>query len=119
MKRIIFIITYLTVIFILFAQKELRIEHAILEIHYSHTMHKDTLRRSKVVTDSMILRIGKNSSQFFSYYVFMEDSLFNDPNGRKIAEDLKIKAFETNDFSSFIGLHTTDEFIYKNYPQNL
>ena len=118
MKRTFFIIIGLSLFFVLSAQKQVFIEPAILEVHYYKTMQQDTIRKNKIETDSMILRIGKHSSQFFSYYVFMEDSLWNDPKGRGIVENLKIKTFETNDFTNFIGTHTTDEFLYKNFPKD-
>lgn len=100
------------------AQKQLFIEPALLEVHYSHSMQEDTVRKGKTKQDSMILRIGKNHSQFFSYFVFLEDSMMNNPKAKKKAEDLKIKAFETGDFSKFPGRHTTSDYIYKNYPHN-
>lgn len=102
---------------ILLAQNQRCLEFAIMEVHYSHSMQEDTIRKSKIKKDSMILRIGNNMSQFFSYYVFWGDSMMNDPSARKKAEDLKIKAFETGDFSEFPGRHTTEDYLYKNYPK--
>ena len=47
------------------AEKEKAIEPAIMECQYDHTAVRDTLDRSHVMKDRMILRIGKNVSQFY------------------------------------------------------
>ena len=65
------------------AQKQMFIEQAILEVHYYKTMQQDTIRKNKIETDSMILRIGNDVSQFYSYHTFFYDSIWNDPSGRK------------------------------------
>ena len=114
---------YLTILLLgscglLVAQNQHCIEPAVLEVHYLHLMQEDTVRKNKLQKDSMILRIGNNMSQFFSYYVFWEDSMMNDPHGRQTAEDMKIKAFETGNHSKLPGRHTTSDYIYKNYPEN-
>jgi GLPGLI family protein len=100
------------------AQKQMFIEQAILEVHYYKTMQQDTIRKNKIETDSMILRIGNDVSQFYSYHTFFYDSIWNDPSGRKKAEELSLEAFRSQDFSKKPGVRTTHNYIYKNYPQN-
>lgn len=99
-----------------FAQQHQPIEMEVLEVHYRHTMQQDTIRKNKMETDSMILRIGKNVSQFFSYHTFYHDSIWNDPKGREIAEMLTLEAFRTRDHSKRPQIKTTYDYIYKNYP---
>lgn len=99
------------------AQKTLEIEPAILECQYKHEMLLDTLDSKSGKEDLMILRIGKNVSEFFSRYMFYGDSLFNDPKGKAIAIKLTMTAIRTRDFSNKPGIRTTNEYIYKNYPE--
>lgn len=100
-----------------YAQKVRVIEPAILECQYQHTMLQDTLDSKSGTEDLMILRIGKNVSQFFSRYMFYGDSLWNDPTGKAIAAKLTLTAIRTRDFSNKPGFRTTNEYIYKNYPK--
>lgn len=92
------------------------LEPAILECHYTHIMQKDTLYHSKIETDSMILRIGDTTSQFFSWHTFYHDSLWADPVGRTIAENLSLEAFRTRDLNLRLRSRTTRDYIYKNFP---
>ena len=95
-----------------------QIEPALLEVHYVHTMQQDTLRKNKIETDSMVLRIGNNVSQFFSYHTFFYDSLWNDTEGRKKAEELTLNAFRTRQYAQKPGARTTYDYIYTNYPHH-
>ena len=79
------------------AQHHTRLNPATIEVHYRHTMQRDTVRRLATETDSMILRIGASASQFFSRHTFYYDSLWNDPDGRAMAEALTLEAFRTRD----------------------
>jgi len=65
----------------------------------------------------MILRIGENTSQFFSYYTFYADSLLNDPTGNKLFSQLILEAVRTRDHSNRPGARTTNDYIYKRYPE--
>lgn len=117
MMRIgVLIILFLTS-FVLFAQKQQHIESAMLEVHYSLIMQKDTVSKSNPVEDDMILRIGKNISQFFSRHTFYHDSLWADPNGRKKAEDLSLESLMSPNPSRVFGARTTKDYLYKNYPE--
>ena len=69
------------------------IEPAIMECQYDHTAVRDTLDRSHVMKDRMILRIGKNVSQFYSWYTLQGDSMWTDPRGRKIAAERIFEAY--------------------------
>ena len=98
------------------AQHHMRLEPATIEVHYRHTMQRDTMRRLATETDSMILRIGASASQFFSRHTFYYDSLWNDPDGRATAEALTLEAFRTRDHSKEPRVGTTYDYLYKNYP---
>lgn len=101
----------------LYAQKTREIEPAVLECQYAHWMLRDTLNPSNRTEDLMILRIGKNASEFFSRYTFYGDSLWNDPQGEKTAARLTLEAVRTRDHSRRPGSRTTNDYIYKNYPK--
>lgn len=104
-------------VYSIYAQRTHEIEPAILECHYEHTKMLDTLTSRSSEQDIMILRIGKDVSQFFSYYTHYADSLWNDPKGKVIAGKLTLEAVRTRDFSNKPGIRTTSEYIYKNYPE--
>ena len=56
------------------------LEPAILQCTYRCTMKLDTLG-TNTKTDRMILRIGKNISQFYSYTAYRTDSIWKTSNG--------------------------------------
>lgn len=119
MKYRIFFSVFICALFFftnLYAQQEVPIEPALMEVHYKHTMRIDTIINKFKDPDSMILRIGKTSSQFFSRYTFFFDSIWNDPKGRAKAEEMTLKAFETKDYSILPRTGTTYDYIYKNHP---
>lgn len=93
------------------------IEPSVLEIQYTFQMVKDTLSRTKKSEDIMILRIGKNTSQFFNRNRFYGDSLATDPEGRKLWGKLMVQAIRQRNFESMPGSKTMGNYIYKNYPQ--
>ena len=55
------------------------LEPAILQCTYKCTMKLDTLG-TDTKTDRMILRIGQNISQFYSYTAYRTDSIWKTPN---------------------------------------
>ena len=83
--KIVIVTLLITIPTLLFAEKKTIIEPAIMECQYDHIIVQDTLNRSHVMKDRMILRIGKNVSQFYSWYTLQGDSMWTDPRGRKIA----------------------------------
>ena len=84
------------------------IDNAQFVVHYHVTMITDTLNPEKKVEESMILKVGTKSSEYYSYTRFVTDSLFKEQlqksgNGiikRERAEDMGIVTYQ----------------IYKNYP---
>ena len=62
--KIVIVTLLITIPTLLFAEKKTIIEPAIMECQYDHIIVQDTLNRSHVMKDRMILRIGKNVSQF-------------------------------------------------------
>ena len=87
-----------------------------MECQYDHTAVRDTLDRSQVMKDQMILRIGKNVSQFYSWYTLQGDSMWTDPTGRKIAIDKTLESIRTRNNDNLI-CKRTNGYIYKSYPQ--
>ena len=100
----------------IFAQNHLIIGATKMEVHYRHSMQRDTVRRPGVETDSMILRIGATASQFFSRHTFYNDSLWSDPDGRALAEELTLEAFRTGNHAKMPQVPTTHDYLYKGYP---
>ncbi|SEA01473.1 GLPGLI family protein [Porphyromonadaceae bacterium KH3R12] len=94
-----------------------KLEESVLECRYKLVMQKDTVHQSNPVEDEMVLRIGNTISQFFSRHTFYHDSLWADPDGRKIAEDLSLEALMSPVPSLVFGARTTKDYLYKNYPE--
>lgn len=115
MKKIFSLILLLS--FITAFSQNKKLEESVLECHYKLVMQKDTVSKSNPVEDDMVLRIGKNTSQFFSRHTFYHDSLWADPDGRKIAEDLSIESLMSFGGPKTFGSRTTKDFLYKNYPE--
>lgn len=69
------IITTILLLSINLVVKAQIIDNAYLECHYRFSYLKDTLQPNEEINDYMILRIGKNSSKFYSYNTFTVDSL--------------------------------------------
>lgn len=109
-KFLILIVLYI-ITFLSFAQKNNVIEPAILECEYDHQKIKDTLNRSNFTKDIMILRIGKNISQFYSYY-----TLYGQTMTRQELVTVLEDAMMKNDFKNLPTARTTEDYIYKNYP---
>ena len=118
MKHIKILLILLLITSSSFSQNK-KLEDSVLECHYRLVMHKDTVSKSNPVEDDMVLRIGKTTSQFFSRHTFYHDSLWADPDGRRIAEDRSIESLMSFDKpkSRPFGSRTTKDFLYKNYPE--
>ena len=116
MKTPLFILIFFFCAAQAWAEKEKAIEPAMMECQYDHIIVQDTLDRSQVMKDRMILRIGKNVSQFYSWYTLQGDSMWTDPRGRKIAAERIFEAIRTRNHENIIGTHT-DGYIYHSYPQ--
>ncbi|HBX47107.1 GLPGLI family protein [Limibacterium fermenti] len=91
------------------------LEDAELECIYSFVLQKDTLYKSKPVEDDMVLRIGKNVSQFFSRHTFYNDSLWAEDT--EFAMKLSIETLNSGNFTKGPYVRTTHDYIYKNYPE--
>lgn len=101
----------------LYSQKVKVIEPAILECQYDLQMVKDTISRNIVSNDIMVLRIGKNASQFFSRYTYLGDSLIGSSNGAQEFGKLFMDKLSKGNTASLPGVKTTTDYIFKNYPQ--
>ena len=100
MKQIVFSLLALCLLTSAHAQtagftKEL--EPAILQCTYRCTMKLDTLG-TDTKTDRMILRIGKNISQFYSYTAYRTDSIWKTPNGKRIWGDAMVRAIRSKNY---------------------
>lgn len=99
------------------AQTEKVLEPAVLECHYELSALRDTVSRSNIGRDLMILRVGKSISQFFSYYAYTSDSLLATSGGAEKFGNNFIDALTKGDKSTLPGVKTTSDYIYKNYPK--
>ena len=70
------------------------LEPAILQCTYRCTMKLDTLG-TDTKTDRMILRIGQNISQFYSYTAYRTDSIWKTPNGKRIWGNAMVRAIRS------------------------
>ena len=98
------------------AQKETVIEPALIEFRYNHIALQDTVNKTPM-KDLMVLRIGKNVSQFYSDYTRYSDSIWTDPNGRKIAFQQRMVSIRTKNFENDPNIRTK-EYLYKSYPKS-
>ena len=81
------------------AQRQQVIEPTNLECWYSLVVIRDTIDRSLKTEDTMVLRIGKKHSLFYSYYGFYNDSIRTDPVGKQIALRMTREAIRKKDHS--------------------
>lgn len=101
-----------------FAQKSIVIEPSLLEVQYCFTEQYDTLKMDKPHRDRMLLRIGKDCSQFFNRQRYYNDSLINDPNGEKAWGQMMLKAIQSRQYSAMpIAKTSLHSYLYKNYPK--
>lgn len=114
MKNLLFILLFILPLRTL-AQKETVIEPALIECRYHHIVIQDTVNHTSM-KDLMVLRIGKNVSQFYSDYTRYSDSIWTDPNGRKIAFRQRMEAIRTKNFENNPGTRTK-EYLYKSNPR--
>ena len=114
--KVVFTLFFLLLMQQILAEKRTVIEPAIMECRYDHTAVRDTLDRSQVMKDLMILRIGKNVSQFYSWYTHYGDSLWSSPTGQRIAIKRTFEAIRTKNFENKPG-ERTPGYIYKSYPE--
>lgn len=101
----------------LYSQSIKKLEPAVLECQYNLEMVKDTVSRNLVTSDIMILRIGKNTSQFFSRYTYQGDSILASPNGAQEFGNLFMNGVASGNTSNLPCAKTTKDYIYKNYPK--
>lgn len=100
-----------------FAQKSFVIEPSLLEVQYCFTEQYDTLKMDKPHKDRMLLRIGKDCSQFLNLQRYYSDSLINDPNGEKVWGQMMLKAIQSRQYSAMpIAKTSLHSYLYKNYP---
>lgn len=88
------------------------LEPSILECKYQCIQKLDTLGTISV-TDTMILRIGKNISQFYAYSTFHLDSLASDPEGKEILRKQMFAAIKS--LKPIPAPKITKEYLYKDY----
>lgn len=91
------------------------LEPAVLECQYQCIQKLDTLGTTSV-TDTMILRIGKNVSQFYACSAFYLDSLVCTPQGDEILMEQMLAAMRAS--KPLPAPKITKEYHYKNYPAN-
>lgn len=80
-------------------------------------MKLDTLG-TDTKTDRMILRIGQNISQFYSYTAYRTDSIWKTPNGKRIWGDAMVRAIRSRNYDQMPNANMiSNDYIYKNYPE--
>ena len=92
------------------------LEPSILVCQYECIKKVDTLGTDKD-RERMILRIGKNVSQFYAYLAFYCDSMFYDPTGRRLWGQMMTQAIRTRNYASMPKSNITSNYYYKNYPE--
>ena len=65
-------------------------------------MKLDTLG-TDTKTDRMILRIGKNISQFYSYTAYRTDSIWKTPNGKRIWGNAMVRAIRSKNHAQMLN----------------
>lgn len=116
MKTTILLFLFILPAVTLQAQKAKEVEPAVLECQYKYYVKHAYKQKGQPAEDLMILRIGENASQFFSFYTHYNDSLWNDPMGKKIAMQLTMNAIRSKSYDQIPKVRTTLEYIYKSYP---
>lgn len=98
-------------------EKHTRIlEPSILVCQYDCVKKVDTLG-TDTSEDRMILRIGKNASQFYAYSRFHNDSMCCDPKGKRMWGQMMVQAIRSRNYSSMPISRVISEYFYKNYPE--
>ena len=90
------------------------LDNSLVVCRYVESVIVDTLS-GRIVTDTLVLNVGRNASSFFSEDRFFVDSLLSQPDGRrKFASMMSqyAKAGKSSDLTS-----NTAEYIYQNYPE--
>ena len=88
-----------------------------MQCTYKCTMKLDTLG-TDTKTDRMILRIGQNISQFYSYTAYRTDSIWKTPNGKRIWGDAMVRAIRSKNYDQMPNANMiSNDYIYKNYPE--
>lgn len=93
---------------VLFAQ-----EQSIMECHYTETFKNDLGKKENIRQDEMILRIGKTSSEFFSYWLREREHVTDSLTAKGASLNDIIAAREKMMYPISVQYYT----IYKNYPQ--
>jgi GLPGLI family protein len=97
-----------------FAQKNVILEPAIIECRYIDRSIKDTLT-GEIEADTMILRIGRNISCFYSKDVLFSDSLKLTPNGFQKWMRLLTQYIKEGRRLDLLG--NDSDYYYLNYPE--
>lgn len=86
---------------------------AILECHYSESYKPNNLRKNKVKQDEMVLRVGREGSEFYSLWRRSRDYLTDSLKRRGASLSDIIGAQQKQIYPLSVQYYT----IYKNYPQ--
>lgn len=106
--RLLIIILLSLNILVLFAQ-----EQSIMECHYAETFKNNLNKKENVRQDEMILRIGKNSSEFFSCWLRERENITDSLTAKGASLNDIVAAREKIAYPISVQYYT----IYKNYPQ--
>ena len=98
-----------------FAQ-DVPVDETVLECRFDLRESRDTIG-NRYADDRMILKIGKESSLFYSYYRYYADSLLNSESGARIIKEEILTAIRSGNPLNGPGARTTSDYLYKNYPE--
>ena len=88
-------------------------DKAYMECHYTETFKDDLNKKDKVRQDEMVLRIGRNSSEFFSLWRRGRDHITDSLTAKGASMNEILTAREKIAYPISVQYYT----IYKNYPE--
>lgn len=104
------ILTLLPLLLFLNLSKAQVIGKVKIECRYKLTSIRDTAKRGEKSVDFMILKIGENVSEFYSYNTYRIDSAIKEERKRRVA------GIKTPDVMATLGRKGASYHILKNYP---
>ncbi|MFW6369969.1 MAG: GLPGLI family protein [Bacteroidota bacterium] len=97
------------------------LDKAHYKFQYEYSYHFDTLNKSDVRNDLIILQVGENISKSYSYHTFRSDSLRATPDGDKVFRESFFKVtreqMARGERPNPPYRRRMKTMVYKNYPQ--
>ena len=93
--------------------QNINLDKLILECSYLESVVVDTTAR-RIVTDTLVLKIGESASAFYSKSLYFTDSLSQSKAGKAQLHELMFKYAHSGRINELTS--NTAEYIYMNYP---